>query len=115
MTKVDTEVSKRRQGYPAKKPKKQKFYPEHNYTHLENEIIRLEDENKELKARLEEKSQLCAELTESYQTEKAMNELDKKTQKEIEGEIRVARIVAVAGIIFGIIALTLSLFLGRAT
>lgn len=110
MAKAEMEANKRRQGYPAKKQKGKKFHPEHNQTHLENEIIRLENENEELKESLGEKNQLCAELNEAYRSEKAINELNKKELEDVKKTIWTARITAVVGVILGLIGLALKFF-----
>ena len=109
MTKAEMEASKRRQGYPVKKQKGKKFRPEHDHTYLEDEIIRLENENKDLKEKLEEKNQLCTELNEAYHSEKAMNELKEKELDTVKKKIRTARAMAVIGVIMGLIGLVLRL------
>ena len=88
MAKADTEVGKRQRGYPAKKQKGKKYHPGQDRASLENEIIKLEDENRELKTLLEEERQLRKEINEAYQFEKTRIEPLKKENKSLKDEAR---------------------------
>ena len=115
MTKADTEVGKRQKGYPAKKQKGKKFHPRQDRVSLENEIIRLEDENRELKTLLEEEKQLRKEINETYQSEKVRIESTKKELAKIQSDFKTARITAITGFIIAIISLAFEFFRTIAT
>lgn len=106
MTKAEFDADRRRRSYPVKK-KGKKFNPGHDHITLENEIMKLENEKAELRARLEEKTQLCIDLENAIKSERAMTEMVQKELGERRKTARITYVLSAVGVVIGIIGLVL--------